>query len=235
MADATSWQSVAIAAVTGLLTPILAAFLPRLWVGDLRRQQLIAETRVKRLEAVDKAISVAAAAKTQLRIDVSTDDLLSELRRLVHEFASEAVLSKEALEEWAKKPLRTRLQVTPRFTYPPDFAKDVRYQSQLWIASVLCFFMYLPVIFVIRQFSNSFETVSLFIDHNYDLIVYVGYLYIIMLLLAARVQIYRKSASALKAIEGVERNVPDKLPDGEPIRDIARSYNVHNSTSSHLR
>jgi hypothetical protein len=45
--------------VTGVLAPFVAAFASRrFWQDDLQRLRSISETRVKRLEAVEKAVSV---------------------------------------------------------------------------------------------------------------------------------------------------------------------------------
>jgi hypothetical protein len=61
MADAFDWKSLIAPALATLLP-----FLPRLWPDNLRRLQSEAETRVKRLEALEKALSVATTAKTTL-------------------------------------------------------------------------------------------------------------------------------------------------------------------------
>ena len=81
-----------------------------------RRQRLrsISETRVKRLEAVEKAVSVAVKAKAELGIDVSCDDIESELQQIIHEFAAESVLSREALEEWISSPVKKRRLIDPK-------------------------------------------------------------------------------------------------------------------------
>jgi hypothetical protein len=73
--------------ITGLAAPLLTALLPRLWQDDLRQIQLESETRIKRLEALEKALSVAATAMAELGIEITTHELESELRRNVRDFA----------------------------------------------------------------------------------------------------------------------------------------------------
>ena len=112
-----SWFTPVIALVTALATPILAAFLPRLWQDDLQRLRSVSETRVKRLEALEKALSVTATAKAD-GIDVTIHDLQRELQQIVHEFAGPAVLSREELEKWISMPFLERLYTRPTFTIP---------------------------------------------------------------------------------------------------------------------
>jgi hypothetical protein len=99
MADTWSWQSL-VQWVSPLLAVVLTFSLPRLFQRELRRLQLESETRVKRLEALEKAISLVGKAKSELRIKVTTDELQNKLRRILHEFAGPIVLSREALEDW---------------------------------------------------------------------------------------------------------------------------------------
>ena len=102
MADAWSWQPL-LTAAPALLAPVLTAFLPRLWQDELRRLQFESETRVKRLDALEKAMSAAGKAKSELGIEVEhTHELQIELRRIVHEFAGPVVLSREALGRFGK-------------------------------------------------------------------------------------------------------------------------------------
>ena len=101
--------------VTGLVVPFVAPFASRrFWQDDLQRLRSISETRVKRLEAVEKAVSVAVKAKAELGIDVSCDDIESELQQIIHEFAAESVLSREALEEWISSPVKKRRLIDPK-------------------------------------------------------------------------------------------------------------------------
>src|SRR5262245_51319157 len=97
------WVKAILTVVSAVLVQVLGAFLPRLWQDDLRRLQAESETRVKRFEALEKALSVASQAKADLGIEVSIHDLKGELERIMHEFADAAILSREALEEWANK------------------------------------------------------------------------------------------------------------------------------------
>jgi hypothetical protein len=86
MADTWSWQSL-VGWVSPLLVVVLTFILPRLFQRELRRLQLVSETRVKRLEALEKAMSLAGKAKSELGVKITTDELQNELRRILHEFA----------------------------------------------------------------------------------------------------------------------------------------------------
>ena len=106
--------------------PLLNLFLPRLWQDNLRRLRSESETRVKRLEALEKALSVATTAKSKIGIEITTHDLQNELQQIVREFANPVVLSRDALEEWSRQSLLFRLSVSPNFTVPIDKAIVVR-------------------------------------------------------------------------------------------------------------
>jgi hypothetical protein len=113
--------------VTGLLVPFVAPFASRrFWQDDLQRLRSISETRVKRLEAVEKAVSVAAKAKAELGIHVTSCDIEGELQQIMHEFAAPSVLSREALEEWISNPFKTRRLIDPNFTVPVEEATIYR-------------------------------------------------------------------------------------------------------------
>jgi hypothetical protein len=62
MADTWSWQSL-VQWVSPLLVVVLTFSLPRLFQRELRRLQLESETRVKRLEALEKAMSLAVRVR----------------------------------------------------------------------------------------------------------------------------------------------------------------------------
>lgn len=91
--------------VAAVATQFLAAFVPRLWQEDQRRLQAESETRIKRIEAFERALSLASKAKEEFGIEIPTYELLNQI---VHEFAGPVVLSREALEEWERRliPLR---------------------------------------------------------------------------------------------------------------------------------
>jgi hypothetical protein len=91
-----NWQLLVSAA--SLAVAVLNAILPPLFWGELRRLQLESETRVKRLDALEKAMSLVGKAKSELGIKVTTHDLQNEMGRILHEFAGPVVLSREALE-----------------------------------------------------------------------------------------------------------------------------------------
>jgi hypothetical protein len=144
MADAWSWQPL-LTAATALLTPVLTAFLPRLWQDESRRLQSESETRVKKLEALEKAMSTAGRAKSELEISVNTHELQFALERIVHEFAGPIVLSQEALEDWTNKSLKERLLTTPRFWVPVRQARMVRLLRSIGVVAMLFLFAYFPV------------------------------------------------------------------------------------------
>jgi hypothetical protein len=123
MADTWSWQSL-VGWVSPLLVVVLTFILPRLFQRELRRLQLVSETRVKRLEALEKAMSLAGKAKSELGVKITTDELQNELRRILHEFAGPIVLSREALEDWENDVPIRRFFITPRFSAP---TKEARY------------------------------------------------------------------------------------------------------------
>ena len=136
-----SWFTPVIALVTALATPILAAFLLRLWQDDLQRLRSVSETRVKRLEALEKALSVTATAKAD-GIDDTIHDLQRELQQIVHEFAGPAVLSREELEKWISMPFLERLYTRPTFTIPAKNAKHYRFIIIMLYISVAIFILY---------------------------------------------------------------------------------------------
>jgi hypothetical protein len=131
-----------VAAVTSLLGVVLTRFLPRFWQGELRRSQLESETRVKRLEAIEKAITVVGKAKSELGIEVSTQELENELGRILHQFADPVVLSCEALEDWANEPLVGRLLRTPRFSMPVKEARYVRREHKFSVVTLFMLLLY---------------------------------------------------------------------------------------------
>jgi hypothetical protein len=138
-----------IALVTALVTPILAAFLPRLWQDDLQRLRSVSEARVKRLEALEKALSVNTTAKAD-GIDVTIHDLQRELEQIVHEFAGPAVLSREELEKWDKLPFLKRLSTRPHFTVPAKNAKYYKFIIIMSYISVAIFVVYFPLLSIIQ-------------------------------------------------------------------------------------
>src|SRR5215831_11101229 len=149
--------------LVAVLTPVLGAFLPRLWQDDLRRLQAASETRLKRLEALEKALSVAAKAKAELGIDITTQHLQSELDRIAQEFAdpaefaAPAVLSREVLEEWENKSFPRRLFLLARlhFDFPKDKARNYRDARRMGIFSGIGFFLF-----------GGISTLKYLIDYN---------------------------------------------------------------------
>jgi hypothetical protein len=142
--------------VTGLLVPFVATFASRyFWQDDLQRLRSISETRVKRLEAVEKAVSVAAKAKDELGIDVTSSDITSELQQIIHEFAAPAVLSREALEEWISNPFKKRRLIDPKFTVPVEEATIYRRVQINHKVLGVCFLLYWLLIVIFTQFYSA--------------------------------------------------------------------------------
>ena len=136
--DAAGWPS-----GNRAVGPIRGSFASRrFWQDDLQRLRSISETRVKRLEAVEKAVSVAAKAKAELGIDVSSGDIESELQQIIHEFAAPSVLSLEALEEWIRNPLKKRRRLDPKFTAPVEDAIVYRRMRIIHRVGGACFVLY---------------------------------------------------------------------------------------------
>jgi hypothetical protein len=136
MADTWSWQSL-VGWVSPLLVVVLTFILPRLFQRELRRLQLVSETRVKRLEALEKAMSLAGKAKSELGVKITTDELQNELRRILHEFAGPIVLSREALEDWENDVPIRRFFITPRFSAPTKEARYIRGMQKIWFLGVI--------------------------------------------------------------------------------------------------
>jgi hypothetical protein len=97
-----SWGQLVVSGSVWVVTAAMPYLLPRFWQDELQRQRSVSETRIKRLEALERALSMTETARNQHKIDVNIRDLQGELKRIVHEFADPAVLSLEALEEWEK-------------------------------------------------------------------------------------------------------------------------------------
>lgn len=221
-------------AVTALATPFIGAFLPRLWQGDLRRMQSVAETRVKRLEAVEKALSVTAAAKVALGIDTTTHDIQSELQQIVHEFAGPTVLSREELEEWISKPLATRLARFPIFTRPEIQARAFQYFRYFGIISFICGVLSALVLpLLVAIFPKSLEWVDSiiqFLQTKYAIPEAVAFPIVLLLiptyfLILYYVSMFRKYQTAVRALREL-RAMPE-IRVGEEI-----PVNPHNALAA---
>ena len=145
-----------VAVVTLLVAPFVVPFASRrFWQDDLQRQRSISETLVKRLEAVEKAVSVAAKAKAELGIDVTCCDIESELQQIIHEFAAPSVLSREALEEWISNPPKKRRLVDPTFTVPVEETRSYRHMRIIHRVVRICFCLYLIAIPIFINFYSD--------------------------------------------------------------------------------
>jgi hypothetical protein len=146
MADAGNGQLLTfVTALSPVLTAIVGFFLPRFWQDNLRQLQSESETRVKRLEALEKALSVVETAKAKLAIEVTDNDLQNELKRILHEFAGPTVLSRESLEEWSRQSLSFRFNVSPDFTVPLGQAPIVRNSKYALLGFMLGIVAYFAV------------------------------------------------------------------------------------------
>jgi hypothetical protein len=87
-------------------------------------------------------VSVAAKAKAELGIDVTSCEIESELQQIIHEFAAPAVLSLEALEEWIRHPPKKRRLLDPKFTVPVEEAKTYRRMRISHRVARICFWVY---------------------------------------------------------------------------------------------
>jgi hypothetical protein len=203
MADTSSWQLLVTAAVPPLLAGVLSAILPRLWQGELRRLQLESETRVKRLEALEKALSLVGKAKSELGIEVSTQEILNELGRILHELAGPVVLSREVLEDWANEPLVGRLLRAPRFSVPAKEAMSVRSIRPISHILFSLFLLYFLVTFFLVLQSGDYMGIRLM-----PYLLFYGFTYLIL-----RVVILRDTKSALKAVRAMPKNTAEvKIP-----------------------
>jgi hypothetical protein len=190
MADTWSWQPLVTGTVTPLLVVVLAAILPRLWQGERRRLQLESETRVKRLEALEKAMSLVGKVKSELGIEVTTEELQDELGRILHEFAGPVVRSREALEDWANERLVGRLLKTPRFTIPTKEARFVRNVRAFSLIMISLFVLYAIMMMLAHTLLSGYKEIEMV-----PYCIFYGFLY-----LSSRVAILQESKSALKAV-----------------------------------
>lgn len=199
--------------VVTLLVPFLNIFLPRLWQDDLRRLQSEAETRIKRFEAVEKGLSVVARAKADLGIEISTHDLQSELQRIVHELADPAVLSREALEDWAKKSFGQRIGARTRFNVPIEYARVVQYRRRVtYFLSFAIFFWGLQ--YSILVMSDYFD-IGTFRNWGFHFF-WIGVVYFLSLYILNKSLIYRAHRAALKMLRGIPES-PTAEVAGRPL------------------
>ncbi len=201
MADTWSWQSL-VGWVSPLVVVVLTFILPRLFQRELRRLQLVSETRVKRLEALEKAMSLVGNAKSELEVKVTTDELQNELRRILHEFAGPVVLSREALEEWENDVPMRRFFITPRFSAPTKEARYVRGMRKFSLLGLFMFLLYFIMEMLSRTLLNDYRW-----REGFVLCVIWGIFY-----LAWRLAIFRESKSALDALRAMPQNTAGETP-----------------------
>jgi hypothetical protein len=192
MSDTWSW----LALPTAIIPVVLTFTLPRLFQRESRRLQLEAETLGKRLDALDKAITLVGKAKSELRIEVATDDLQNELERLLHEFASPVVRSREALEDWATETLIFRFFRTPRFSAPRIKARFVRGMRNSSFMEFFLLMFYAGLTILSLLFLNGLRWREGLIYSAFW-----AYLY-----LTSRFFILRDSKAALKALREMPKN-----------------------------
>jgi hypothetical protein len=215
--------------VAGLLVPLVAPFASRrFWQDDLQRLRSISETRVKRLEAVEKAVSVAVKAKAELGIDVTSCDIKSELQQIIHEFAAPSVLSLEALEEWISNPSKTRRLIDPKFDVPVEEARSYRCMRSIHKVGEVCFFVYwLGVIIFVEFYPGKLKSIVEYLAAKFStpqvvvaaVILFVLPLYFLILhFLGPRVR-ERKARQALEKL----RAMVESSPPGPATRDAAQA------------
>lgn len=182
------------------VTPVVLTFvLPRLFQRELRRLQLESETRLKRLEALEKAMSVVGKAK-ELTMEITTDDLQNELGRILHEFAGPVVRSREALEDWANEAIAGRFLLTPCFSAPKKearFVRGMRIQSFMAISMVLLYGTLTILMLYGVLNSYGWEQSSVYCA-------FWGFLYFLW-----RLYILRESKSALKVLRATPKNTTE--------------------------
>lgn len=198
MADTWSWQSL-VQWVSPLLVVVLTFSLPRLFQRELRRLQLESETRVKRLEALEKAMSLVGKAKSELGIEVTTEELQNELRRILHEFAGPIVLSREALEDWKNDVPMRRFFLTPSFSVPTNKARYVRGARYFSFVGLLMFLLYFIMEILSHTLLNDYRW-----RQGLFLCVIWGIFY-----LSWRLVIFRESKSALDALNAMPQNTAE--------------------------
>lgn len=204
MADIWSWQSL-IGWASPLLVVVLTFILPRLFQRDLRRLQLVSETRVKRLEALEKAMSLVGKAKSELGIEVSTDELQNELKQILHEFAGPIVLSREVLQDWKNDVPIRRFFLTPSFSVPIDKARLVRGARRLSFFGILMFLLYS----ITGILSHTLLLNDYMLIQALTYCVFWGIFYF-----SWHLVIFRESKSALDALNAMPQNSAEvKTPD----------------------
>jgi hypothetical protein len=164
------------------------------------------ETRIKRIDALEKVLSLATKAKEELGVEVSTYELQNELRQIVHEFAGPVVLSREALEEWESRTFSKRLSNFPNFTFPPEEAKSIRIGRIIRVVLVIYFILYYPIMAVVINYVGPEHLVNIF-DVNKGLVAFVlGFgipIYLVLLIYlitAGRVKILRRALRTIRAM-----------------------------------
>jgi hypothetical protein len=103
---------------------------------------------------------VAAKAKAELGIDVTSCEIESELQQIIHEFAAPSVLSLEALEKWSRDPFKTRRLIDPKFTVPVREATVYRHMRIIHRVAGVCFYLYwIWVLIFPRIYPDAFKLI----------------------------------------------------------------------------
>jgi hypothetical protein len=151
-----SWVAKVVVPALPIVAAVVAFLLSRFGQDELQRQRSVSETRIKRLEALEKALSVTDTAKSKLGIDVIIYDLQGELQRIVHEFADPIVLSREALEEWINN--RYVGHPSRNFTVPVNEVRTYRGRRR-WSVICMIFAVVMYVFVVILSLSKELNNI----------------------------------------------------------------------------
>jgi hypothetical protein len=215
-----NWQSLTavITAVSPILVAIVGFFLPRLSQDNLRQIQLESETRVKRLEAFEKALSVVEKAKATLEIEVTTNALQNELQQIVHEFAGRAVLSRDSLEEWSRQSLIFRLGVSPNFTVPVEQAVYIRNSKySIWG------FLLVVILYIIIYSQNVFNLRTIVLEYFRELgiesnfwFIMVHFIYILSIYYVMIYNRFRITRQALRIVRAMPESTTAEKTDPLP-------------------
>lgn len=103
-----------------ILAPLLAAFLPLIWKSELKSKQQETEVSLKRLELIEKAVTIAAQTKKSLELEVDTNGLRTAFEQVIYEFNEPIIQSRKNLEHWATRGWWT---MTPAFFAPFQYKR----------------------------------------------------------------------------------------------------------------
>jgi hypothetical protein len=158
---------------------------------------------------------VAAKAKAELGIDVTSSDIESELQQIIHEFETPSVLSLEALEEWTRYPFKKRRLIDPKFTVPVEDAIIYRRMRIIHKVGEVCFILYwLWMVIFINAYPGQLTSIIRYLAATFSmsqkvvaaiiLVVLPGY-FMILHLLGPRLR-DRKARQALEKLRAMSES-----------------------------